>query len=270
MIIVIDTFSGLCNQFYDINCSVNFCLINNFKFTFRYCSFRNKDLISWYNKNFNELFNVTLFEKYKNLYIDFNTLYLTDNNTYNLEGEIACKIFTDNYLNEIKQITKEYIVLKQFWIIYKSNKIIENIYLSIFPSIKLMCLYHKIKNNLLKNNEKYNFIHYRYEFDFTNYFEINIESLESIIFKINKKFKNPDLTIYIASSNIKNIINCIKLDSNLKIISKNEDELKDYNFEELAFIDFMFGLSSNEVYGHSKSSFSNMLNNFQGTHNYYA
>lgn len=61
MIIVIDTFGGLCNQFYDINCVINFCLINIFNFTLRYCSFRNNYLISWYNENFNKLFNITLF-----------------------------------------------------------------------------------------------------------------------------------------------------------------------------------------------------------------
>ena len=31
MIIIFDTFGGLCNQFYDINCGINFCIINNIK-----------------------------------------------------------------------------------------------------------------------------------------------------------------------------------------------------------------------------------------------
>jgi len=53
------------------------------------------------------------------------------------------------------------------------------------------------------------------------------------------------------------------------IISKNENELKDYNFEEKAFIDYIFGLHSNEIFGHSKSSFSTLLNNFKNTSNYY-
>ena len=65
------------------------------------------------------------------------------------------------------------------------------------------------------------------------------------------KFKNPNLKIYIATSNIKNVINkeskCYD-----KILTKNEDELTDYNFEELAFIDYMFGLHSNEVVWTSK------------------
>ena len=35
-IIIFDTFCGLCNQFYDIQKGINFCLKNNIKFTFRY------------------------------------------------------------------------------------------------------------------------------------------------------------------------------------------------------------------------------------------
>ena len=56
---------------------------------------------------------------------------------------------------------------------------------------------------------------------------------------------------------------------NSQIVSKNEDELTDYNFEELAFVDYMFGLNSNELFGHSKSSFSTMLNHIKKTNNYY-
>jgi len=45
-IIIFDTYGGLCNQFYDIQNSINFCLKNNIKFTFRYASFRNDNLVS--------------------------------------------------------------------------------------------------------------------------------------------------------------------------------------------------------------------------------
>ena len=33
-------------------------------------------------------------------------------------------------------------------------------------------------------NEPYNFIHYRYEVDFTNYFKVNVENLDILISKI--------------------------------------------------------------------------------------
>ena len=67
----------------------------------------------------------------------------------------------------------------------------------------------------------------------------------------------------------KNIIDLNNSKFFSKIITKNEDELSNYNFEELAFIDYMFGLNSNEVFGHNKSSFSIMLNNIKQTKNYY-
>jgi hypothetical protein len=46
--------------------------------------------------------------------------------------------------------------------------------------------------------------------------------------------------------------------------------LLDLNFEQRAFIDYMFGLNSVECFGHSNSSFSVMINNLKNTNNYYA
>ena len=46
--------------------------------------------------------------------------------------------------------------------------------------------------------------------------------------------------------------------------------LMDLNFEQRAFIDYMFGINSVECHGHSKSSFSVMINNIKNTNNYYA
>ena len=42
------------------------------------------------------------------------------------------------------------------------------------------------------------------------------------------------------------------------------------NFEQQGFIDYMFGLNSVECYGHSKSSFSCMINSIKKTNNFYA
>jgi len=268
-IFIFDTRGGLCNQFYDINCGINFCLLHNFKFTFRYCLFRNDDLISWHDRKFSDLFDLTIFEKYEN-YIKFETLELTVENTYNLHDERECRTFlTKNYLEELLKIEKSFIVLKQIHGVYKFCKIIDNVYPRLLPSKKILNLYEKIKSTLLLNKEKYNFIHYRYEIDFTSYFKINVDSLENIISNTIEKFKNPNLKIYIATSNIKNVIN---KESKFydKIITKNEDELKGYNFEELAFVDYMFGLNSIEVFGHNKSSFSNILNKLKKTSNYYS
>ena len=46
--------------------------------------------------------------------------------------------------------------------------------------------------------------------------------------------------------------------------------LSDLNFEQRAFIDYMFGLNSVECFGHRKSSFSIMINHIKQTNNYYA
>lgn len=268
-IVIIDTYSGLCNQFYDINCGINFCIINNIKFSFRYCSFRNPNLMSWYNAEFNKLFDTSLLKKYENLYVEFENIHLTDENTYNLKGDYANILFTSDYLNEIVSIPKDYVVLNQFWAVYKFTSIVDNVFSQIRPSKRLMELYDNIKNQLLQTNEQYNCIHYRYEADFTSYFNITIENLKDIILRIKPRFKNPNLRIYIATSNINEVIDLNNPEISELIFTKNIDGLKDYNFEELAFIDYMFGLNANEISGHRISSFSHMLNDNKGTNNYY-
>jgi hypothetical protein len=270
MIIIFDTHAGLCNQFYDINLGINFCLINNIPFSFRYCSFRNKDLVSWYNVDFKSLFDTSFLKKFEGLYIDIDTLYLTKDNTYNFDGILCDYLFTHNDLEKIKLIPKDYVILKNFFAIYDFSKLIYNVNSQILPSQRLTDLYNTVKNSLLQDKEEYNFIHYRYEKDFTDFFNIhNTENLIDLIVRINSKFKNPYLKIYIATSNIRSIINLESSGLSHIIITKNEDKLQNYNFEELAFVDYMFGLNSNEVFGHNKSSFSGMLNHLKGTHNYY-
>ncbi len=268
MIIIFDTYGGLCNQFYDINCGINFCIINNIKFTFRYCTFRNNDLTTFYNEKFNKLFDMSFLDKYSNLYINYDDLDIRDDNTYNFDSKRAIEIFTNNFENEIINCGKEYIILKQFWSIYEFKQIIDDINPYILPSKKLVDIYNLLKDQLI--NDKYNFIHYRYEIDFTSYFKVQPLDLKSLILNLKqKKFKNSDLKIYIATSNIKQLIDLNDIELCDIILTKNDDELNDYNFEERAFIDYMFGLHSCEVFGHSKSSFSHMLNDIKQTSNYY-
>jgi len=270
MIIIFDTFGGLCNQFYDIQCGINFCIVNNIKFSFRYCSYRNKELDSWYNKKFDNLFDMSFLKKYNDLYINYDTLNLNTENTYNYECERAILLFTKDYLNELKNIKKEFIILKQFWAVYNFQKIVDNIIPFIIPSKNLLDVYNKIKNKIMvTTGEQYNFIHYRYEKDFTSHFKVEVQKLKPLILNLKHKFRNPNLKIYIATSNIHELIDLNDHELNNIIITKNENKLQDYNFEEKAFIDYMFGLNSNEVFGHSKSSFSHMLNNAKKTSNYY-
>jgi hypothetical protein len=96
----------------------------------------------------------------------------------------------------------------------------------------------------------------------------DLDTLSNIIKKI--KFKNNTLKIYIATSNVQSIIDTNDVNYK-KIVFKNENDnlLKDLNFEEKAYIDYLFGLYSQEIWGNSKSSFSRLLNNFKKTSNYY-
>ena len=269
MILIFDTTGGLCNQFYDIMNGINFCIKNNIQFTFRYCSFRNDNLIHFFEQPFEKLFDVTFLNQY-NLYINYYTIKddLTNENCFNLnDNKCANIVFNENdILNQFIHLNKKYIVLKQFWSLYKFRDFIDNkIRYHILPSKNILEKYTEIKN-LIINEQPYNFIHYRYEIDFVNYFNCKTENLDSLLKRL--KFKNNDFKIYIATSNIKNLLN-LKDDKHKNILYKNDDELLNFNFEEKAFIDYMFGLNSVESYGHSKSSFSVMINNIKNSNNFY-
>lgn len=272
MILIFDTYSGLCNQFYDINCAINFCLLHNIKFSFRYCSFREDNLVNWYDKNFEELFDLEKIKNvinFSNLYVDYNTLHLTNENSFNYSGQRCIELFTDHFLDEIINIKKDFIILKQFWSIYNFKEIKIDMNPHILPCKRLADIYNNFKQNVTKD-EPYNFLHYRYEHDFTNHFKIKIEDLKSLILRLRNDYKNPDLKIYVATSNIKQLIDVNDPDISNIILFKNDNELAEYNYEERAFIDYMFGLHSNEVFGHKNSSFSHMLNGLKNTHNFYA
>jgi hypothetical protein len=269
MIIIFDTNGGLCNQFYDIYNGINFCLKNNIQFTFRYCDFRDDSLFNWFKSSFEELFDINFLNNYE-LYINYNDIKdkITNDNCYNFNDNFrALAVFKDdNILDQLIKLNKDYVVLYQFWSLYKfKNFIDKSIHTRIFPSNDIMKKYLKIKNNII-GDEPYNFIHYRYEKDFTNCFKVSVKSLDILIDNI--KFKNNNLKIFIATSNIKNLIDL----NNCKyknLIYKNDDMLLDLNFEQRAFIDYMFGLNSVECFGHRKSSFSIMINNIKQTNNYY-
>jgi len=186
MIIIFYTWGGLCNQFYDINCGVNFCLINNFKFSFRNCSFRNKNLVSWTDEPFDKLFDISpIIKNYKHLYVNSSELELTDENTYNIDGILAIHLFKKDYIEELGEIKKKYAILKQFWSINLFSTIKDpDIYSKIKASPRIVSLYNKVKSKLLDNNEKYNFIHYRYEVDFTNHFKLKVKPLKDLVLEL--------------------------------------------------------------------------------------
>ena len=81
MILIFDTYGGLCNQMYDIHYAINFCIIYNLHFSFRFSSLREKhDLTKWYDISFHSLFDDSFITT--ELYTPINKLHLTKENTY--------------------------------------------------------------------------------------------------------------------------------------------------------------------------------------------
>ena len=267
MILIFDTFGGLVNQFYDINQGICFCNNNNIEFSFRHCSFRNNNLTSWTPRPFEELFDTTFLKKNK-LYIEYKNIEkdINENNCENFKGtRRAITIYNrNNLLKQLISHNNKYVVLVQFCAVSQIHST-ENIMKQIRPCKLLFDKYIEIKNNLIK--EPYNYIHYRYEKDFTSHFKVTIDTLDNIL--SSTPFKKNKLKTFVATSNIQNLID-LRNEKYRNILFKDERTLIDLNFEQRAFIDYMFGLDSVECYGHSKSSFSRVINNLKGQNNYYA
>jgi len=255
---------------YDIQSAINFCIINNIEFSFRYASLRCKnDLTKWYNIDFCDLFDENFIKT--SLYKSFKTLNINKANTYHYDSNKRCIEWLNKekaLIPQLDRIEQKYIILKQFWSIYQNFKDIENFYPQLNPCKRLLDIYKLLNKNLPEN---YNLIHYRYEEDFIQHFKIiDHPKLCDIIEK--NDFKNKELSIYIAAFDIKNIPKkyfTIQLSDYSNLLYKNEEYTKELNFEELAFIDFMIGKNAQQIIGHNKSSFSVILNSSHNTNNYY-
>ena len=353
MIIIFDIYNGLCNQILEINCCINFCITNNIQFTFRNASFRKEDLVTFFDVDFYNLFQLDFEHP---LFVKLSDCNYNENNTYNFASK-TCPEFmvlgctNKEIISQLESYNKDYIVLKRFWPIIIQLPSDINIIPKIKPCKKIQDEYNEIKKKLRLSADNYNFLHYRYEHDFANCFNINnLYNLDELIENIN--FKDKSLPIYIASTNIQNLLkkkhdNIVYKEGNVQfnweeylslnpdIVAcgirteqqaknhylyygikekrkyKNDDfnwegylsvntdlpqagitteqQAKDhylmlgrkegrsyknsdcigFNFEECAFIDYLFGLESREVYGHNKSSFSVLLNMSKSTNNYY-
>jgi hypothetical protein len=268
MFLIFDTYAGLCNQMYDINAAINFCIINNIEFTFRYAALRTKyDLTTWYNTEFKNIFNDSFITT--SLYKPYFTIQSNESNTYHYNSDVRCIgwLNLDKALYpQLEKVDKTFIVMKQFWAVYKNFKDVECLYNQILPSVDLKSLYQRY----ITLPKKYNLIHYRYERDFIEHFNIkNHRKLCDII--ENYKFKDNTLPIYIATYEITKIPKeyfTKKVTDYNNILLKNVN-INGYNFEELAFIDFMIGKNAQEIVGHPRSSFSVLLNSAHQTNNYY-
>lgn len=265
-ILIFDTYCGLCNQIYDIQYGINFCLKYGIKFSFRYASFRNNDLVSWYNVKFEEIFNPSFLKQF-DLYIDYETLNLTKENTYNFDDNIITDVMLNNTIGNLLTIDYKYIVLLRPYFIFQKNNIqlTTNILPMILPAPKLVTIYTNIMKKLKLRYNQYNFVHYRYEHDFRSAYKLNIISLKNVLDTI--KFKDNLISTYVASTQLKELLKSNDIEHT--ILFKDEDKLIGLNFEQCAFIDFMIGRYAKEVYGHSRSSFSHVLNQIKGTSNFY-
>jgi hypothetical protein len=258
MILIFDTFAGLCNQMYDIVQGIYFCHKHGLQFTFRYASLRNDNLVSWHNVPFENLFDVTFLKDIKG-YIPYKYITYNKQNTYNYDSITAIQFIKSNVFEQIKSFNKPFVILKQFWAVYSENVPLQ-FFNKIKPCKRIYDIYKKI-NYEIRLPEHYNFLHYRYEHDFVNHFNIKeVKSLDELLDA--NLFKN-DLPVYIASTNINKLL---KKQHNSVFYKKENYNL---NFEEYAFIDFLFGKNSKKVYGHNNSSFSSVLNLLKSTNNYY-
>ena len=275
MILIIDTYGGLCNQMMDIKSVISFCSKYNIEFTFRNASLRKTNLINWFDISFCELFDTDFLIGNK-LYVSYDKIIknINDVNTFNYKNNFAINIFdkTNNDQLHIKllDINKEYIILRQFWALFNWDENFNMGNLIFLPNKKIMNIYNECKNNMNLVNNSYNVIHFRYENDFKQYFGINESELilQEIYNKIN--FKN-EYPIYIATDTT-NMNKDTLIYINYKFLTKDmflNENYPNLNYEEKAFIDFMISLNACELYGHNKSSFSVTLNTIKNSSNYY-
>jgi len=279
MLLIFDSCGGLCNQMLDIQCALHFVKKYQFKFTFRYCSFRTNKLSKFIPMPFDYLFNTKYFNYFEN-FIPFDQIKnnINEDNTFNYNSQNIIKLSKNEedllILIHSLQNKFKYIIIPQIYSISNFQNQIYKFYVKIKPNPRLFKIFIHLKKHLLPN--KYNFIHFRYEQDFKNTLKINyIQSIDSLLQRIT--FKNNNLKIYIACSNIKSLSKTAYLTNDIYSYSNiifKDDYMEKYNiqslnFEEKAFIDFLIGINSCEIYGHFKSSFSKLLNLFKQTKNYY-
>ena len=184
IILIIDLYGGLVNQIHNINNTIKFCLLYNYYFSFRYCSFRNNNLISWNNVEFNNLFNENCYINIDN-YIKYELLDSNENNTYNYNSVIFTNKIIDiniNPKNCFDKYNKKYIVLKYPCMlgIYNLNYNYSE-YGICLSNNKIKLKFENIIEQLFNKNEEYNFIHYRYEIDFIKAYNIEIPNINIIL-----------------------------------------------------------------------------------------
>ena len=248
---------------------VSFALHYGLRFSFRNCAFRNANLVSWTPVPFTNLFNEDAFISVPG-YQNYADITLPKTGVWNAEGASVTKLLGGGF--ELPEIIKshDYVVLKHYWPIFDPS--ISRVPISVIPSAEVLNCYNMVNESF---PEAYNFLHYRYESDFADHFRNHRPQSKFPLLKdvlANNRFKRPDLPIYLGSSRTAELASP-HLDVPISQISNlfYTDELliSDINYEASAYVDYLVGLNSVEVLGHSLSSFSQALNREKGTRNFY-
>jgi hypothetical protein len=270
-VLVLDAHAGLCNQMMDIESLVNFAVENHYQFCFRYCSFRNSHLTSWAHSEFGSLFDEREFQDLPG-YLCFKKNTFKNSKVWNSEGKGLTGLI--NAGEEIMPLAYQYdfMVISAGWPVLGVPKFRLGLNKRIKPARYILRKYKKLRAIL---PEKYNFLHYRYEHDFTSHFsaespENSFPILQEILDA--KLFSNMEIPIYIAASGLASLPKPhLKEDiTRQKNIIFTDEKRKDgFNYEASAYLDFLIGEQAVEVFGHSRSSFSVRLNNIKNSRNFY-
>jgi hypothetical protein len=257
----------------DITASVAFALSNNLRFCFRSCSSRNPDLTSWSEQDFDYLFDESPFINFEG-YLPFQEIKITGESIWNGDGK--CCVEYGLSCSELVDISHQhsFVVVKQAWPIidWQANAKLISMIPYPLPSENVL---QKYRNAVPSLPGKYNFLAYRYEHDFVNYFSkafpgTRFPMLHDILSA--NLFVDLELPIYLACSRPTELSAPhlkAPIDSFLNLVFVDESLFVETNFEIGAYVDFLIGLESQEVLAHSRSAFGRTLNSMHKTSNYY-
>lgn len=198
-IVVIETFSGLCNQFMDIIASVAFAQENNLRFCFKSSASRNQDLTSWSPEPFSFLFDESPYASLDG-YVGFKDVNMDSHTIWNGDSKRIPEYGLD--YAQLVAISGRYerLVLKQVWPLldWESSANVVRKVPRPAPSENVLKVFGQVRARL---PSEYNFLAYRYEHDFVNFFTKNYPGTNFPLLKeilALEPFSDPSLSTYLA------------------------------------------------------------------------
>ena len=292
--LIFDIQGGLTDQKRDIVSILHYCNNKDFKFSVRQGHCRNaNDSTGFKYYDFKNLFNDDMFTCQPN-YVLYDKIkpHMTTKNTLDMyTTKIKKHLWKDAEKKNLQNImatlpeiisknSKEYIIIGgSFWSYYNdpiwiSGDIVDAEKSGIIkPSKKILDKYEEIKTRI--NVNEYNFIQYRYEKDWESHCKYKHIPFVKIPFDqlIEKIPFKKNLPVYVSASCVESLhengYSTKKLSECPNIIYKYNSEVEGFNFDECGYIDCLFGMNAQEVYGFSVSGFSDFLNRYKKTDNAY-